>query len=102
MRYLAYLNNKELNQTIDSIKPMIEHGIICLISVKDDKLALVCTVSASLQKRLPAGQLVRFLAEKLGIRGGGKPSFAQAGGNFNGKTDDVVSLVFDYVNNINL
>ena len=97
---LPNLNNKELNQTIDSLKPLMANGVICLISVKEDKIALVCSVSSSLQKRIAAGELIRSLAHNIGIRGGGKPGFAQAGGNFNGKPDDVVNLVFEYLQNI--
>ncbi len=51
-------------------------------------MTLALGVTKDLTGRLPAGDLVREVAGVVGGKGGGRPDFAQAGGNDASKLDD--------------
>lgn len=45
------------------------------------KVSLIAGVTADLTGKLKAGELVNFVAQQVGGKGGGRPDMAQAGGN---------------------
>jgi alanyl-tRNA synthetase len=49
--------------------------------VAEGKVSLIAGVTKDLTGKLPAGQLINAVADKVGGRGGGRPDLAQAGGN---------------------
>ena len=55
--------------------------VICLISVQDDKLSIVVSLSPDCEGKLDAVSLVRIASEAVGGKGGGRFDMAQAGGN---------------------
>ncbi|MCW5732347.1 MAG: alanine--tRNA ligase, partial [Alphaproteobacteria bacterium] len=72
---------KDLRGMIDAIKKQAENSVVALVSVSDDKAALVVGVADGLTGRVNAVDLVRVGAAELGGKGGGgRPEFAQAGG----------------------
>jgi alanyl-tRNA synthetase len=54
-------------------------------------------VTNDLTGRLKAGELIRPVAEHVGGRGGGRPDFAQAGGDAPDKLDAALALVAEHV-----
>ncbi|HUR40389.1 MAG TPA: DHHA1 domain-containing protein, partial [Verrucomicrobiae bacterium] len=44
------------------------------------KVALLAGVTDDLTKKVKAGELVNFVAQQVGGKGGGRPDMAQAGG----------------------
>ena len=46
----------------------------------DGKASLIAGVSSDLTARVKAGELVNFVAQQVGGKGGGRPDMAQAGG----------------------
>jgi alanyl-tRNA synthetase len=52
-----------------------------LAVVEGDKVMLCAGVSKDQMGRVKAGNLVNFVATKVGGKGGGRPDMAQAGGN---------------------
>ena len=60
-----------------------------------DKVSFVAAVAKSVSGKLPAGELVGFVAGKLGGRGGGKPEMAQAGGPDGSKAREALAAVKD-------
>ena len=44
------------------------------------KVTLIAGVTADLTSKLKAGDLVNFVAQQVGGKGGGRPDMAQAGG----------------------
>ena len=52
-----------------------------LSSVDGDKVRIAVGISKDLTARIKAGNLVNFVASQVGGKGGGRPDFAQAGGN---------------------
>jgi len=72
---------KSLRDTMDQLKNKLGSAVILLASVSDGKVSLVAGVSKDQTAVLKAGDLVKFVAEQIGGRGGGRPDMAQAGGN---------------------
>ena len=72
---------KALRDTMDQLKNKLGSAVILLASVTDGKVSLVAGVSKDQTSMLKAGDLVKFVAEQVGGRGGGRPDMAQAGGN---------------------
>ncbi|HET9734892.1 MAG TPA: DHHA1 domain-containing protein, partial [Burkholderiales bacterium] len=53
---------------------------IVLGAVADGKVSLIAGVTADLTAKVKAGDLVNFVAQQVGGKGGGRPDMAQAGG----------------------
>jgi alanyl-tRNA synthetase len=54
--------------------------VIVLASVQDGKVSLAAGVTADCIAKVKAGDLVNFVAQQVGGKGGGRPDMAQAGG----------------------
>jgi alanyl-tRNA synthetase len=48
--------------------------------VADGKVSLIAGVTADATSKVKAGELVNFVAQQVGGKGGGRPDMAQAGG----------------------
>ncbi len=71
-----------LRNAVDQLKAKLRTAVIVLASVESsDKVVLVAGVTADVTSRIKAGELVGTIAAQVGGRGGGRPDFAQAGGN---------------------
>ncbi|ABI56830.1 alanine--tRNA ligase [Alkalilimnicola ehrlichii MLHE-1] len=73
-------DNKALRDTVDQLRNKLGTAVIVLGAVAGDKVRLVAGVSKDCTDRIKAGDLVRQVAEQVGGKGGGRPDFAQAGG----------------------
>jgi alanyl-tRNA synthetase len=71
---------KTLRETLDSLKSRLKSAAIVLASTEGGKVSLIAGVTADLTARLKAGELVNFVAQQVGGKGGGRPDMAQAGG----------------------
>jgi alanyl-tRNA synthetase len=71
---------KALRDTLDQLKNKLGSAVIVLASTLDGKVQLAAGVTADLIGRFKAGELVNFVAQKVGGKGGGKPDTAMAGG----------------------
>lgn len=65
----------------DKLKDKLQAAAIVLASVVDGKISLIAGVTAAQTKQIKAGELVNFVAQQVGGKGGGRPDMAQAGGN---------------------
>ncbi|MCB1761271.1 MAG: alanine--tRNA ligase [Gammaproteobacteria bacterium] len=72
---------KSLRETMDKLKDKLGSAIIVLATASGDKVSLVAGVTKDQTQAVKAGDLVKFVAEQVGGRGGGRPDMAQAGGN---------------------
>ena len=91
------LDQEGLRAVVDSVRDRLGSGVICLGSVKDDKVNLVAAVSKDLTPRFNAGKLIQEVARAVGGGGGGRPDLAQAGGKDPSKLDAALGLVHDWV-----
>jgi alanyl-tRNA synthetase len=69
-----------LRETMDKLKDKLKTAAIVLASVKDGKVSLIAGVTADATSKVKAGELVNFVAQQVGGKGGGRPDMAQAGG----------------------
>jgi alanyl-tRNA synthetase len=71
---------KTMRETIDRLKDKLKSAAIVLGAVNDGKVSLIAGVTADLTARVKAGELVNYVAQQVGGKGGGRPDMAQAGG----------------------
>jgi alanyl-tRNA synthetase len=71
---------KTLRDTMDKLKDKLKTAAIVLAAVDGDKVQLAAGVTADSVGRVKAGELVNFVAQQVGGKGGGKPDMAMAGG----------------------
>ncbi|HOY01955.1 MAG TPA: alanine--tRNA ligase, partial [Zoogloea sp.] len=69
-----------LRETLDKLKDKLKSAAVVLASVSDGKVSLIAGVTADLTGKVKAGELVNFVAQQVGGKGGGRPDMAQAGG----------------------
>ncbi|HEY1043908.1 MAG TPA: alanine--tRNA ligase [Telluria sp.] len=69
-----------LRETMDKLKDKLKTAAIVLASVADGKVSLIAGVTADSTSKVKAGELVNFVAQQVGGKGGGRPDMAQAGG----------------------
>ena len=86
-----------LRETMDALKTKLKTAAIVLASVQGDKVSLIAGVTADSIAKVKAGDLVNFVAQQVGGKGGGKPEMAMAGGNDPTKLGAALDAVKDWV-----
>jgi alanyl-tRNA synthetase len=71
---------KSLRETVDKLKAKLKTAAIVLAAVDGGKVQLAAGVTADATKKIPAGELVNFVAQQVGGKGGGRADMAMAGG----------------------
>ena len=71
---------KTLRDTLDKLKDKLKSAAIVLAAVDGDKVQLAAGVTPDTLGKVKAGELVNFVAQQVGGKGGGKPDMAMAGG----------------------
>jgi alanyl-tRNA synthetase len=82
-----------LRNAADSYKSRLQNAVVVLGSTADGKVMLVASVSPALSKTVSAGKLIGEIARMVGGKGGGRPDFAQAGGNDPSKLEAALQAV---------
>ena len=86
-----------LREIVTDLTGKSEQAIVLLAAVNDGKVSLCAGVSKPLTGKVKAGDLVKFAAEQVGGKGGGRPDLAQAGGSNVEKLPEVLDGVKDWV-----
>ncbi|RTL28862.1 MAG: alanine--tRNA ligase [Burkholderiales bacterium] len=71
---------KTLRDTMDKLKDKLKTAAIVLAAVEGGKVQIAAGVTADSTAKVKAGELVNFVAQQVGGKGGGKPDMAMAGG----------------------
>lgn len=71
---------KTLRDTMDKLKDKLKTAVIVLATVDGDKVQIAAGVTADTTAKVKAGELVNFVAQQVGGKGGGKADMAMAGG----------------------
>ena len=87
-----------LREIVTDLTGKSEQAIVLLASVNDGKVSLCVGVSKPLPGQVKAGALVKFAAEQVGGKGGGRPDLAQAGGTDAAKLPEMLGSVEGWVN----
>ena len=88
-----------LRETMDALKTKLKTAAIVLASVQGDKVSLIAGVTADSIGKVKAGDLVNFVAQQVGGKGGGKPEMAMAGGTDPSKLGAALDGVKDWIAN---
>jgi alanyl-tRNA synthetase len=86
-----------LRETMDKLKDKLKSAAIVLASVNDGKVSIAAGVTADQITKLKAGELVNFVAQQVGGKGGGKPDMAMAGGTDASKLPQALAGVASWV-----
>jgi len=88
---------KTLRDTMDKLKGQLKSAAIVLGAVNDGKVSLIAGVTSDLVAKVKAGDLVNFVAQQIGGKGGGRPDMAQAGGTEPAKLPGALQTVKSWV-----
>jgi len=86
-----------LRETLDKLKDKLKTAAIVLASVSEGKVSLIAGVTADTTGKVKAGELVNFVAQQVGGKGGGRPDMAQAGGTQPENLSKALAGVSDWV-----
>ncbi|MFN0318037.1 MAG: alanine--tRNA ligase [Burkholderiales bacterium] len=88
---------KVLRETLDKLKDKLKSAVIVLSSAEDGKVSLIAGVTNDMTSKVKAGELVNFVAQQVGGKGGGRPDMAQAGGTDAAKLPQALGSVEAWV-----
>ncbi len=86
-----------LREIVTDLTGKSDNAVILLAAVNDGKVSLCAGVSKALTGKVKAGDLVKFAAEQVGGKGGGRPDLAQAGGTDAGKLPEMLASAEEWV-----
>ncbi|MDK4681180.1 alanine--tRNA ligase [Kingella negevensis] len=89
-----------LRDIVTDLTGKSDKAVVLLAAVNDGKVALCAGVSKPLTAKVKAGDLVKFAAEQVGGKGGGRPDLAQAGGIDVAKLPETLASVEAFVKNL--
>jgi alanyl-tRNA synthetase len=87
---------KVLRDTVDQLKNKLRTAAIVLATVEGDKVQLAAGVTADATGKIKAGELVNFVAQQVGGKGGGRPDMAMAGGTDPSKLAEALASVLPW------
>ncbi|MDN5863049.1 MAG: DHHA1 domain-containing protein, partial [Salinisphaera sp.] len=79
------------------LKSRLVTAVVVLGAVADGRVALIAGATSDVAERIPAGELVNFVAGQVGGRGGGRADMAQAGGDQPQQLDAALASVLPHV-----
>jgi len=96
-KHLENADPKTLRNTVDQLKNKLGSAALVLATVKDSKVSLVAGVTKDVTGSIKAGELVNFVAQQVGGKGGGRPDMAEAGGNDPSQLDTALAGVEGWI-----
>jgi alanyl-tRNA synthetase len=88
---------RALREAMDKLKDKLKSAVIVLAAADQGKVSLIAGVTPDLTSKLKAGELVNFVAQQVGGKGGGRPDMAQAGGTNPAALPAALESVADWV-----
>lgn len=95
---LENVNVRTLRETLDNFKNRLKSCVVVLGTIEGDKVMLIAGVTDDLTAKLKAGDLINFVAQQVGGKGGGRADMAQAGGTVPEKLPQALASVAGWVN----
>ena len=86
-----------LRETLDKLRDKLKTAVIVLAAVSEGKVSLIAGVTPDVTSKVKAGELVNFVAQQVGGKGGGRPDMAQAGGTQPEHLAKALAAVLDWV-----
>ena len=88
---------KTLRDTMDKLKDKLKTAVIVLAAVDGSKVQIAAGVTSDSSGKVKAGELVNFVAQQVGGKGGGKADMAMAGGTDAAKIGEALKSVQAWV-----
>jgi len=88
---------KALRGMVDQLKDRLKSGVVLLAGAAGGKISVVGGVTADLTDRIKAGDLVGYVAGRVGGKGGGRPDMAMGGGTDAAALPAAIASVPDWV-----
>jgi alanyl-tRNA synthetase len=88
---------KTLRETLDKLKDKLKTAVVVLAAVDGARVQLAAGVTNDRTSRVKAGELVNFVAQQVGGKGGGKADMAMAGGSDPSRLDEALASVAGWV-----
>jgi alanyl-tRNA synthetase len=88
---------KTLRETLDKLKDKLKTAVVVLAAVDGTKVQIAAGVTADSTSRVKAGDLVNFVAQQVGGKGGGKADMAMAGGSDPSRLAEALASVSGWV-----
>jgi len=88
---------KALRETLDKLKDKLKTAVVVLAAVDGARVQIAAGVTADSTARVKAGDLVNFVAQQVGGKGGGKADMAMAGGSDPSRLGDALASVQGWV-----
>ena len=86
-----------LRDIVTDLTGKSDKAVVLLAAVNNNKIALCAGVSKPLTNKIKAGDLVKFAAEQVGGKGGGRPDLAQAGGVDTDKLPEMLASISQWL-----
>lgn len=96
-KVMVEIDLKTLRSTVDDLKNKLGKAIIVLALVESGKVQLMAGVTKNCTDKFSAVELVNFVAEKIGGKGGGRVDLAQAGGTDPSRLLEALNSVVGWV-----
>lgn len=90
-------DNKTLRETMDKLKDKFQPCIVVLATTETGKVTLIAGVTDDLTAKVKAGELINYVAQQVGGKGGGRADMAQAGGTLPDKLPAALASVSAWV-----
>lgn len=90
-------DNRTLRETLDKLKDKFTPCIVVLATTESGKVTLIAGVSDDLTTKVKAGELINYVAQQVGGKGGGRADMAQAGGTLPDKLPTALASVVGWV-----
>ena len=94
---LENIDAAAMRKLIDQLRSQLGSSVVVLASAESGTVRVAVGVSKDLIARIQAGNLVNFVAQQVGGKGGGRPDFAQAGGSQPENLDKALASVVPWV-----
>ncbi|MBF0265013.1 MAG: alanine--tRNA ligase [Gammaproteobacteria bacterium] len=88
---------KSMRETVDQLKNKLGSCVVVLGTASDNKVNLIAGVSKDLTSKIKAGDVVNFVAQQVGGKGGGRPDMAMAGGSQPENLNAAINSVQDWI-----
>jgi alanyl-tRNA synthetase len=88
---------RTLRETLDKLKDKLSNAVVVLAAAEGGKVSLIAGVTSGLTGKVKAGELVNYVAQQVGGKGGGRADMAQAGGSDPSKLGPALASVHDWV-----